>query len=158
MALKTATVGVYTKPSLNGHLIQIMFEECRLPYAGHPMNIGSGDPCEPELLKISLNNKILAIPDPDDPDGPDGKPSSLFESDVFLVDLAGKTGKFLPTTDRALRRAAMADVPAGHRRPDAWLGPPLTFVLAGEGCLFDRALQQRSQAAVRRQRLPACED
>ena len=74
-----------------------MLEECRLPYTAHPVNIGLGDQFAPEFLKISPNNKIPAI---SDPDGPDGKPISLFESGAILVYLAGTTGKFLPKGDR----------------------------------------------------------
>jgi GST-like protein len=75
-----------------------MLEECGLPYRAHPVNIGKGDQFEPAFLKISPNNKIPAITDPE---GPDGKPISLFESGAILVYLAGKTGKFLPTDDRS---------------------------------------------------------
>jgi GSH-dependent disulfide-bond oxidoreductase len=49
-------------------------------------------------LKISPNNKIPALVDPN---GPDGKPISLFESGAILLYLAAKTGKFLPKSDRA---------------------------------------------------------
>ena len=68
------------------------------PTACIPVDIGAGDQFKPEFLKISPNNKIPAIVDPD---GPDGKPISLFESGAILVYLAGKTGKFLPAGDRA---------------------------------------------------------
>ncbi len=61
------------------------------------MNIGTGDQFKPEFLKISPNNKIPALTDPD---GPNGKPISLFESGAILLYLAAKTGKFLPKTDR----------------------------------------------------------
>ncbi len=68
------------------------------PTGAHPVNIGKGDQFEPDFLAISPNNKIPAIVDPD---GPDGQPISLFESGAILVYLAGKTGRFLPTGDRA---------------------------------------------------------
>ena len=96
--LRPSPIDVYTWPTPNGHKVHIMLEECRLPYVAHPVNIGSGDQFAPEFLQISPNNKIPAITDPD---GPDGKPISLFESGAILVYLAGKTGKFMPTGDRA---------------------------------------------------------
>ena len=90
-------IEIFSWPTPNGHKVHIMLEECGLPYRTHPVNIGSGDQFEPEFLKISPNNKIPAITDPD---GPDGKPISLFESGAILLYLAGKTGKFLPNSDR----------------------------------------------------------
>ena len=90
-------IEIFSWPTPNGHKVHIMLEECGLPYRSHPVNIGSGDQFEPEFLKISPNNKIPAITDPD---GPDGKPISLFESGAILLYLAGKTGKFLPNSDR----------------------------------------------------------
>ena len=96
--MPSSTIDVYTWPTPNGHKIHIMLEECRLPYAAHPVNIGAGDQFAPAFLKISPNNKIPAITDPD---GPGGKPISLFESGAILVYLAAKTGKFMPRGDRA---------------------------------------------------------
>ena len=86
-------IDVYTWATPNGHKVHIMLEECGLEYRVHPINIGAGDQFGEDFLKISPNNKIPAIVDPD---GPDGKPISLFESGAILVYLAGKTGKFLP--------------------------------------------------------------
>ena len=86
-------IDVYSWPTPNGHKIHIMLEECGLAYKVHPINIGAGDQFGEDFLKISPNNKIPAIVDPD---GPDGKPISLFESGAILLYLAGKTGKFLP--------------------------------------------------------------
>jgi len=93
-----AAIDVYSWPTPNGHKIHIMLEECGLPYRALPINIGKGDQFEAGFLKISPNNKIPAITDPE---GPDGKPISLFESGAILVYLAGKTGQFLPEGDRA---------------------------------------------------------
>jgi GSH-dependent disulfide-bond oxidoreductase len=92
-----APIDVYSWPTPNGHKIHIMLEECGLPYRAHPVNIGKGDQFEAAFLKISPNNKIPAITDPE---GPDGKTISLFESGAILVYLAGKTGLFLPPDDR----------------------------------------------------------
>lgn len=90
-------IDVYSWPTPNGHKVHIMLEECGLPYRVIPVNIGAGDQFKPEFLKISPNNKIPAIVDPH---GPDGKPLSLFESGAILLYLAGKTGKFMPMTER----------------------------------------------------------
>ncbi|MED5621704.1 glutathione S-transferase N-terminal domain-containing protein [Ideonella sp. BN130291] len=86
-------IEVYSWATPNGHKVHIMLEECGLPYRVHGVDIGAGDQFAPEFLKISPNNKIPAIVDPD---GPGGKPISLFESGAILLYLAGKTGRFLP--------------------------------------------------------------
>ena len=91
-------IEVFSWATPNGHKVHIMLEECGLPYRAVPVNIGAGDQFKPEFLKISPNNKIPAITDPQ---GPDGKPISLFESGAILIYLAAKTGKFMPASDRA---------------------------------------------------------
>jgi len=63
-----------------------------LAYKVHPVNISKNEQFHPDFLKISPNNRIPAIVDPD---GPDGKPISVFESGAILIYLAEKTGKFL---------------------------------------------------------------
>ena len=90
-------IDLYTWPTPNGWKVHIMLEECGLDYEVHPVNIGEGDQFEPEFLKISPNNKMPAIVDPD---GPDRKPISLFESGAILIYLAEKTGRFMPKNDR----------------------------------------------------------
>ena len=94
-------IDVYSWATPNGHKVHIMLEECGLrlnrDWRAIPVNIGQGDQFAPEFLKISPNNKIPALVDPQ---GPDGKPISLFESGAILLYLAGKTGKFLPKSDR----------------------------------------------------------
>ena len=95
-------IDVYSWATPNGHKVHIMLEECGLRLNRHwraiPVNIGQGDHFAADSLKISPNNKIPALVDPN---GPDGKPISLFESGAILLYLAGKTGKFLPKSDRA---------------------------------------------------------
>ncbi|MCX7355523.1 MAG: glutathione S-transferase N-terminal domain-containing protein [Alphaproteobacteria bacterium] len=91
------TLELYTWPTPNGHKIHIMLEECGLPYNVHAVDIGAGDQFKPDFLKISPNNKMPALVDPD---GPDGKAISLFESGAILMYLAEKTGKFMPKESR----------------------------------------------------------
>ncbi len=95
-------IDVYSWATPNGHKVHIMLEECGFKlgrdWQAHAVNIGTGDQFKPEFLKISPNNKIPALVDPN---GPDGKPISLFESGAILLYLASKTGKFLPKSDRA---------------------------------------------------------
>ncbi|MFQ5466646.1 MAG: glutathione S-transferase N-terminal domain-containing protein [Kiloniellaceae bacterium] len=91
------TIDLYTWSTPNGRKVSISLEECELPYTVHPVHIGKGEQFEPEFLKISPNNKIPAIVDPD---GPGGAPLALFESGAILIYLAEKTGRFLPTDPR----------------------------------------------------------
>src|SRR3546814_9286168 len=74
-----------------------MLEELGVPYNVHPVNIGAGDQFAPDFLKISPNNKMPAIVDPD---GPDGQSISLFESGAILIYLAEKHGQFLSDSPR----------------------------------------------------------
>ncbi len=92
------TIELYSWATPNGHKVHIMLEELGIPYNVHPINIGAGDQFDPEFLKISPNNKMPAIVDPD---GPDGEPISLFESGAILIYLAEKHGKFLSKEPRS---------------------------------------------------------
>ncbi|MBK8768346.1 MAG: glutathione S-transferase N-terminal domain-containing protein, partial [Burkholderiaceae bacterium] len=64
-----------------------------LPYAVRPIDIGEGEQFGEAFLKISPNNRIPAILDPQ---GPGGAPISVFESGAILLYLGEKTGQFLP--------------------------------------------------------------
>ncbi len=86
-------IDLYTWPTPNGHKIHIMLEETGIPYRVHPINIGAGEQFAPAFLKISPNNKMPAMVDPD---GPGGKPIPMFESGAMLIYLASKSGRFLP--------------------------------------------------------------
>jgi GST-like protein len=87
------TIELHTWNTPNGRKISVALEEMGLPYKVFPVHIGKGEQMKPEFLKISPNNKIPAIVDPD---GPDGKPVSVFESGAILLYLGERTGKFLP--------------------------------------------------------------
>lgn len=93
----TKPIDLYYWPTPNGWKISIALEEMELPYRVHYVNIGAGDQFKPEFLKISPNNRIPAIVDPD---GPDGAPISVFESGAILQYLARKTGKFHGSNER----------------------------------------------------------
>lgn len=91
------TIALYAWNTPNGRKISVALEEMALPYTVHPVNILKGEQHAADFLRISPNNKIPAIVDPD---GPDGKPISVFESGAILIYLAEKTGKFLPMDAR----------------------------------------------------------
>ncbi|MFT3808455.1 MAG: glutathione S-transferase N-terminal domain-containing protein [Micropepsaceae bacterium] len=88
----------YYWPTPNGSKVAVMLEECGLPYEAKPVNIGRGEQFTPEFLKLSPNNRIPAVLDPE---GPNGKPISVFESGAILQYLGRKTGKFYPADERA---------------------------------------------------------
>ena len=90
-------IDLYTWGTPNGRKVSVMLEECDLPYAVHSIHIGQNDQFKPEFVAINPNSKIPAIVDPD---GPDGKPIGLMESGAILIYLSGKTGKWLPQSDR----------------------------------------------------------
>ena len=90
-------IDVYYWPTPNGYKITIMLEECGLPYNIIPVNISKGDQFKPDFLKISPNNRMPAIVDPD---GPNSEPIAIFESGAILIYLAEKTGKFMPAAPR----------------------------------------------------------
>lgn len=93
----TKPIDLYYWPTPNGWKISIALEEMELPYALHLVNIGAGDQFRPDFLKISPNNRMPAIVDPE---GPDGAPISVFESGAILQYLARKTGKFYGESER----------------------------------------------------------
>ena len=86
-------IQLYAFDTPNGRKISVALEEMNLPYEVHVVDIGKDEQFAPDFLKISPNNKIPAIVDPD---GPGGAPISVFESGAILIYLAEKTGQFLP--------------------------------------------------------------
>ena len=90
-------IEVYFWPTPNGYKVTTMLEECGVPYVIKPVNIARGDQFKSEFLKISPNNRMPAIIDPQ---GPGGKPISVFESGAILQYLGRKFGKFYPKDER----------------------------------------------------------
>ena len=93
------TIELHTWNTPNGRKISVALEEMGLPYRVKTINISKGEQFDPAFLKISPNNKIPAI---EDPQGPGGRPINIFESGAILIYLGEKTGKFWPKGD--LRR------------------------------------------------------
>jgi GST-like protein len=90
-------IDLYYWPTPNGWKISIALEEFGLPYNIHLVDIGTGDQFAPDFLKISPNNRIPAIVDPD---GPDASPVSIFESGAILQYLARRHDRFYGRTER----------------------------------------------------------
>ena len=116
-------IELHTWNTPNGRKISVALEEMGLPYTVHPVNIGKGEQFNPDFLKISPNNRIPAIVDPE---GPGGQPISVFESGAILIYLGVKTGQVLSVRPaRPGAGAGVADVADGRVRPDARPGAPL---------------------------------
>lgn len=124
---KPGPIELYFWPTSNGLKISIMLEECRLPYEVKPVNINRGEQFTPDFLKISPNNRIPAIVDPD---GPGGKSIAIFESGAILQYLARKTGRFYPKDER------------GRVEVDQWL----FWQVAGLGPMAGQAHHFRGDA------------
>ncbi len=111
----------------NGWKITIALEEMQLPYNLNLVDISKGDQFKPDFLKISPNNRMPAIIDPD---GFDGKPISIFESGAILQYLARKYGKFYGNNERE------------HVLIDQWL----FWQMAGLGPMAGQASHYRNYA------------
>ncbi|KAF0113400.1 MAG: glutathione S-transferase [Hyphomonadaceae bacterium] len=90
-------IELYIWPTPNAWKVSIALEEMELPYVVKYVHIGKGEQFTPEFLKISPNNRMPAIIDPE---GPDGAPISVFESGAILQYLARKSGKFYGNNER----------------------------------------------------------
>jgi len=74
-------IELYSWSTPNGWKIEIALDELNLPYNYHGINIGAGDQFKEEFLRISPNNKIPALVDPN-------TDLSVFESGAILTYLA----------------------------------------------------------------------
>jgi GST-like protein len=92
------SIEFWTWNTPNGRKISVALEEMGLAYSVKPVNISKNEQFNPDFLKISPNNRIPAIVDPD---GPGDAPISVFESGAILIYLGTKTGKFWPSDLRA---------------------------------------------------------
>ncbi len=90
-------IELYYWPTPNGWKITIALHETELPYNLNLVNIGKGEQFKADFLRISPNNRMPAIIDPE---GPDGEPISIFESGAILQYLGRKSGRFYGETER----------------------------------------------------------
>ncbi len=97
MTQQKTPIDLYTWTTPNGFKISIMLEELGVPYTLHMIDIGKGEQFAPDFLKISPNNRIPAIIDPE---GPGDEPISVFESGAILKYLGQKFGQFYPADQR----------------------------------------------------------
>lgn len=86
-------IKLYTWSTPNGMKIQLMLEECALPYEIVPVNLGAKQQHSREFLAINPNGKIPAIVDLD---GPNGSLFTLWESGAILMYLSEKSKRFVP--------------------------------------------------------------
>jgi len=130
-------IDLYTWATPNGRKISVALEELGLPYKVHTVNIGKNEQFDPAFLKISPNNKIPAIVDPD---GPGGKPFAVFESGAILIYLAEKTGKLMPKD------------PIGRSVCLQWLMFQMASVgpMCGQAHHFRRAAPEQIPYAIKR--------
>jgi GST-like protein len=95
--LPDEAIELYFWTTPNGFKIPIMLEELGVPYTANLINITKGEQFAPSFLKISPNNRIPAILDPE---GPDGQPIAIFESGAILQYLGRKYSAFYPSNER----------------------------------------------------------
>ena len=86
-------------PTPNGKKVTILLEECGLPYRVVPCSLFEGDQFTDEFLKISPNNRMPAMVDPEPEGG--GEPIALFESGAIMLYIAEKAGQFYPLEPHA---------------------------------------------------------
>jgi GST-like protein len=80
-------IELYSTATPNGRKITIMLEELGVPYLIHYIWFSRRMQFGAEFTRISPNNKVPAIVDPE---GPGGQPISVFESGAILKYLATK--------------------------------------------------------------------
>ncbi|MEZ5650612.1 MAG: glutathione binding-like protein [Burkholderiaceae bacterium] len=90
-------IDLYTRPEAEGQKVQIMLEECGLAYAIHLLNPSPDHDLPHRYLAICPDQRSPAIVDHD---STDGRPLPVAHSIAILIYLAGKTGRFLPKSDR----------------------------------------------------------
>ncbi|MBD1895086.1 glutathione binding-like protein [Coleofasciculus sp. FACHB-129] len=87
-------IDLYTFTTPNGRKASVMLEEVELPYNVYKIDITKGEQFTSEFVAINPNSKIPAIVDQD-------TGMTVFESGAILIYLGEKTGKFLPTEQKA---------------------------------------------------------
>lgn len=92
------TIDLYTAATPNGHKATVMLEETGLDYTLHPIDLAAKEQKTDWFLKINPNGRVPAMVDRANDD------FAVFESGAMLIYLAEKSGKFLPTGNKARSR------------------------------------------------------
>src|SRR3978361_1027811 len=112
----------YSNGAPNPNKVALFLEESGLPYELVPVDTRKGDQFKPEFLKVNPNGKVPAI---------DDGGVFVFDSKRILLDLAEKTGKFLPPS-----------TPANRAQLLSWL----MFVASGVGPYSGQAVHFKHMA------------
>jgi glutathione S-transferase len=88
-------IDLYTAATPNGYKVSILLEELELPYTVHALKLAEGDQKKDWFLAINPNGRIPAIVDRGNGDFP------VFESGAIMLYLAEKTGKLIPSDEKA---------------------------------------------------------
>jgi GST-like protein len=91
-------IDLYTSPTPNGYKVSIMLEEIGMPYTVHKIDLMEGDQKTPGFLAMNPNGRIPVIVDRDNDD------FVVFESGAILIYLAERSGRLLPTDEKARSR------------------------------------------------------
>jgi glutathione S-transferase/GST-like protein len=91
-------IDLYTAATPNGWKASITLEELELPYELHAIDLSSGAQKEPWFTAINPNGRIPAIVDRENDN------FAVFESGAIMIYLAEKTGRLLPTEEKARSR------------------------------------------------------
>jgi len=92
-------ITLYYVASPNVHKICVALEEMELPYELSPVDLSKNEHRDPARVGGAKNGRLPIIRDDEPADG--GEPIVTFESGAILQYLAEKTGRFLPTEQRA---------------------------------------------------------
>ena len=91
-------IELFTSPTPNGWKVSITLEEMGLPYQVRPIDLGKNEQKEEWFLQINPNGRIPAIIDHDNED------FAVFESGAIMVYLAERSGKLMPSEQKARLR------------------------------------------------------
>ena len=127
-------IELLTSATPNGHKVSIALEELELPYSVRAIDLSTLEQKSEEFLALNPNGRIPVIIDHDNED------FVVFESGAILLYLAEKTGKLMPTEEKARSRVIQ------------WLMFQMGGVgpMMGQANVFHRYAPERIEYAINR--------